>query len=47
MFCFKIPSKGGDRVDIIKTGTDDLNEADLLSCCWPPGVEDVQSPALA
>jgi len=36
--------KGGERMDIVKLGTEDINEMASLSCCWPPGSENMQMP---
>jgi len=31
-------------MEIIKAGADDLSQMAALSCCWPPGTENIQSP---
>ena len=32
-------------MEIIKPGTEDIRRMAGLTCCWPPGSEDMQSPA--
>jgi len=31
-------------MEIIKQGTDDVTKMAALSCCWPPGTENMQHP---
>lgn len=31
-------------IDIICEGSDDLNALKSLSCCWPPGVQNLSTP---
>jgi len=31
-------------MDIINQGTDDLKELSVISCCFPPGTETLESP---
>ena len=33
-------------MEIIKFGTEDITQLSSLNCCWPPGVESLESPAL-
>lgn len=39
-----LTKKGGDNMEIIKLGSDDLNQMAALSCCWPPGCENLEMP---
>ena len=36
--------KGGEIMEIINYGSDDLNEMAALQCCWPPGSENLELP---
>lgn len=31
-------------MEIIKVGTDDLNQMAALTCCWPPGTQSLSRP---
>lgn len=31
-------------IDIICEGTDELNAMNALSCCWPPGTQNLSAP---
>jgi hypothetical protein len=31
-------------MEIINRGTNDINQMAAVSCCWPPGTENVEMP---
>lgn len=32
-------------MEIVKLGSNDLNQQDSLNCCWPPGAEVLETPS--
>lgn len=33
----KLLKKGGDTMETIQAGTEEITKMASLSCCWPPG----------
>jgi hypothetical protein len=33
-------------MDILQSGSEKLEQLKAMSCCWPPGVENAEQPAL-
>ncbi len=36
--------RGGEKMEVIEWGTEDLREMVALNCCWPPGTLNNQVP---
>ena len=33
-------------MEIINQGSDDLNQMEAMTCCWPPGTENLSFPGV-
>lgn len=31
-------------MEILNQGTNDINQMAAISCCWPPGTENLENP---